>query len=255
MTTIEKLAEIAARAAVTKPATIVAKKGDAATLYLYDAITPAGMGGISAKDVIDALEDAKDAKELTIRVNSPGGAYYEAKAIYATLRAHPAHKTVHVDGLAASAATFIAMAADRIVTAPEATWMIHNAQGLAVGDANAMREIADLLDMESGNIAAIYAKRTGQTVEDLRAWMDAETFMTAQEAKERGFTDAIDGEEEEEKPMPRRVAASAAPFVSLQNETSRRIAEARNARVESMRRQQERSRASAGATPGQPGRK
>jgi ATP-dependent Clp protease protease subunit len=210
MTNIEQLAQIAAKFAPTlneqratvsgDAASIVARKGDDATVYLYDAITPAYMGGLSAKSFVDALsKEAKGAKTLNVRINSPGGVIHEAKAIYTALKAFPGRKVVHVDGLAASAATFIAMAGDEIRTAPEATWFIHGAQGMTMGDANAHREIADVLDMESANIAAIYAKRTGQKVEDLRKMMDDETFMTAAEAKAKGFTDAIDGEEEEKK--------------------------------------------------------
>lgn len=262
MTIFEKLSAIAAKhAPAERPESIVNRKGDEATLYLYDVITPAGFGGLSASDFVKALDAAKGAKTLRLRINSPGGAVYEAKAIYQSLREFPGNKIAHVDGLAASAASFIAMAADKIVTAPEATWFIHNAQGFAMGDANAMRDMADLMDMESDNLRAIYQKRTGQKDEDLRAWMDAETFMTAAEAKARGFTDEIQGEEDEKRPM--KMEADLPPLVAVAAETNRRVTdpdtirrlkELREVRALALRRQQERSRASAGVT-GQPGRK
>lgn len=247
MTLYERLASIAARhAPAEKPAEIVAKKGDEATIYLYDAITPAGWGGVSAPDVVAALDKAKGAQTLNVRINSPGGVIYEAKAIYTALRAFPGKKTVHIDGLAASAASFIAMAGDRIVTAPEATWFIHNAQGITMGDANAHRDTAELLDMESGNIAAIYAKRTKQPEADLRAWMDAETFMTAAEAKARGFTDEIDGE------TPAKAAAPELPrILALASDSQSRVQGIREKRIETLKQ----NRASAGQKPGQPGRK
>jgi ATP-dependent protease ClpP protease subunit len=259
MTIFERLAAIAAKAPVEKPETIVNRKGDEATLYLYDAVTPPGWGGISAADFAKALDGIKDAKTLHLRINSPGGAVYEAKAIYQALKEFPGHKVAHVDGLAASAASFIAMAADRIVTAPEATWFVHNAQGVAMGDAASMRDTADLLDMESDNLRAIYQKRTGQAEADLRGWMDAETFMTAAEAKARGFTDEIQGEEDAapamaaEMPRIAIVAAETRRFVT-DPENVRRLKEHREARLQALRRQQDRTRASASAS-GQPGRK
>jgi ATP-dependent Clp protease protease subunit len=96
----------------------VSRKGEA-TLYLYDAIAAEGAPGISAKAFAAALVEARDARTLHVRINSVGGSVFEAKAMYRLLRESKAHKVVHVDGLAASAATFIAMAGDEIVTAPE----------------------------------------------------------------------------------------------------------------------------------------
>jgi ATP-dependent Clp protease protease subunit len=253
MTIFERLSEIAAKAPVAKPTTIVARKGDEATLWIYDAISPPGFGGVTARDVVDALAEADGAKTINIRINSPGGAVYDAKAIYAALMRHPAHKVAHIDGLAASAATFIAMAADKIITAPEATWFVHNAQGVAMGDAAVMRETAELLDMESDNIRAIYAKRTGQSDADLRAWMDAETFMNAAEAKVRGFTDEIAGEDEEEDKR-HKIAAAVPRLVSLAAETRSRIALHREEQVKRLRKSQERSAASGGSV-GQPTKK
>lgn len=268
MTIFERLASIAAKyAAVSVPkatptegyGSIVNRKGDEATLYLYDAVTPPGWGGISAADFVKALDGIKDAKTLHLRINSPGGAVYEAKAIYQALKEFPGQKVAHVDGLAASAATFIAMAADKIITAPEATWFVHNAQGFAMGDAGAMRDTADLLDMESENIRSIYQKRTGQKEADLRAWMDAETFMTAEEAKARGFTNEIAGEADEAPAMaaelPRLLAVAAETRRTVTDPANvSRMQERRAARAKELNRYQDRTRASASAS-GQPGRK
>jgi ATP-dependent Clp protease protease subunit len=170
------------------------------SLFIYDSIGEDWWtgGGVTAKSVQQALDGMKAATALDIFINSPGGDIYEAKAIFAQLERFKAggrDVSVHVDGIAASAATYIAMVGDRIITARDATWMIHEVWTLAMGNAAALRETADLLDKENGIYAERYATRTKSSVEDVRAWMAAETWMTAAEAKARGFTDEIsDGE-------------------------------------------------------------
>lgn len=167
--------------------------GGRASLYIYDVIGEDWWtgGGVTAKSVQVALDGMRGASALDIYINSPGGDIYEAKAIFTQLQRFAGEKVVHVDGIAASAATYIAMVGDRIVTARDATWMIHNVWTIAMGNADAMRETADLLDKEDGIFAERYATRTKQSVEDVRAWMAAESWMTASEAKARGFTDEI----------------------------------------------------------------
>jgi ATP-dependent Clp protease protease subunit len=166
------------------------------SLYIYDSIGEDWWtgGGVTAKSVQTALDGMKGATALDIYINSPGGDIYEAKAIFAQIERFKAggrEVVVHVDGIAASAATYVAMVGDRIITARDATWMIHEVWTLAMGNAAALRETADLLDKENGTYAERYATRTKQSVEDVRAWMAAETWMTAAEAKALGFTDEI----------------------------------------------------------------
>lgn len=167
--------------------------GGRASLYIYDVIGEDWWtgGGVTAKSVQQAIDGMKGASALDIYINSPGGDIFEGKAIYSQLRRFSGEKVVHVDGIAASAASFIAMAGDRIITAPAATWMIHEVWSGVVGRASDMRAMADVLDMENGTFAETYAKRSGQSVEDVRAWMTAETWMSASDAKSRGFTDEI----------------------------------------------------------------
>lgn len=167
--------------------------GGRASLYIYDVIGEDWWtgGGVTAKAVQQAIDGMKGASALDIYINSPGGDIFEGKAIYAQLRRFSGEKVVHVDGIAASAASFIAMAGDRIITAPAATWMIHEVWSGVVGRASDMRATADVLDMENVTFAETYAKRTGQSVEDVRGWMAAETWMSAADAKARGFTDEI----------------------------------------------------------------
>jgi ATP-dependent Clp endopeptidase proteolytic subunit ClpP len=170
-------------------------------MYLYDAIGLDWYGGISAKDVVAAIKaiEAAGATKMNIYINSPGGDVFEGVAMYNALSRFKGTKHVFIDGLAASAASFIAMSGDTITTAFNAMWMIHNPWGVVIGNANDMREIAKTLDTIGGTLVETYAKRTKQGVDDLKAWMDAETWMTAAEAKERGFTDSVTEEDDEEE--------------------------------------------------------
>lgn len=247
-TIAEKLASIHAGYGLQPEAKKAETAAEEATLYIYDAITPDGWGGVSAKSVVAALTAAKDAKTLHIRINSPGGSAFEAMAICQQLRECKARKVVHVDGLAASAASFIAMMGDEIITTSAAMWFIHGAQGMTMGSAADHRETADLLDKVSDSIADIYAKRTGRTVSEVRAWMDADTFMTAKEAKARGFADSIDGDDEKEEPTASTPAVR--KIVALSQDLALRFAAAV---VEARR--DSREAASGSTTPGQPGNK
>jgi ATP-dependent Clp protease protease subunit len=251
--------------AAFNPSGLVDRKGDDATIYIYDAIMPRGLGGISDKDVVAALRDAQGAKVLHVRINSPGGEVQASKAVYNAILGFSGQKVAHIDGLAASAASFIAMAADKIITAPEATWFIHNAQGVAMGDASAMRKAADYAERESTNIRSIYHKRTGQPEADLQAWMDAQTFMDAKEALARHFTDEIAGEEavrmaaEADEPITRLAAlvqhtAAVVEAEEAFRKAAPRVTAGRFEQVEALKRQQERTRTSASASA-QAGRK
>jgi ATP-dependent Clp protease protease subunit len=167
--------------------------GTRGSLYVYDVIGEDWWtgGGVTAKSVQEALDGMKGAAGLDIYINSPGGDIFEAKAIFAQVRRFQGERVVYVDGIAASAATFIAMAGDRIITAPAATWMIHEVWARTSGRASDFRAMADTLDLENRTFAETYASRSGSSVEDVLAWMAAETWMNATQAKERGFTDEI----------------------------------------------------------------
>ena len=149
-------------------------------------------GDITARGVVEALRQVDKAARLTIRINSPGGALVEAFAIYNALKRHTAHKTVVVEGVAASAASLIAMAGDEIVMPANAFMMLHHPRALAAGPADEMRAAADMLDRLSASCIAIYAQRSGQTEEKVRELMDAETWLDAQEAVALGFADRVE---------------------------------------------------------------
>jgi ATP-dependent protease ClpP protease subunit len=173
--------------------TITNATADQATIHLYDMI---GEWGITAQDFVAEL-NAVTAKHIDLHVSSEGGEVFDGIAIYASLVQHPATITAHVDSLAASAASFIVQAADTRIMGRNARMMIHDAQGLAIGDASAMRALANLLDDLSNNIADIYAERAGGTVADWRARMQVDggagTWYTADSAVAAGLADEVAG--------------------------------------------------------------
>lgn len=133
-----------------------------------------------------------DVPELAVRINSDGGSVFTAQAIYSMLRRHAAAVTVYIDGIAASAATIIAMAGDRIVMPANAMMMIHNPLTGLWGNANDMREMADLLDKIRETLLAVYREKTGLSDEKLVELLDAETYLTAAEAVELGFATEVE---------------------------------------------------------------
>lgn len=133
------------------------------------------------------------AKTIDLHVNSPGGFVFDAVAILEALRSHPSPVTTHVDGLAASAASVVALAGDAIETAKGSRWMIHDAHMLAYADPAGLREIADLGDSISNDVAAMYADRAGGKPAAWRAAMTATTWYSAAQAVDAGLADRISG--------------------------------------------------------------
>jgi ATP-dependent protease ClpP protease subunit len=172
--------------------------GSMAKLYLYDVIDSwGGDWGISAKEFTSALAELGDVSQINLHVNSPGGECYEGIAILNALRRHPANVTAVVDGIAASAASFIACGVDEVVMGRNAEMMIHDAWGIALGPAADMRSMADQLDKISNNIASVYAAKSGGSVDTWREFMLAETWYSDAEAVAAGLADRIEGDEDE----------------------------------------------------------
>lgn len=159
-----------------------------AELYFYDYI---GGGffdkGITAQTVTDAMKEFTPKADLDVFINSPGGAVFEGVAIYNILRRWDGKKRVHIDGIAASIASIIAMAGDSIEIASNGTMMIHRPYGMALGTADELRKTADSLDLVHDTILDTYVARTGGEKKEIDAWMRAETWMSADECVERGF--------------------------------------------------------------------
>jgi ATP-dependent protease ClpP protease subunit len=165
----------------------ITNQGETAEVMIYDEI---GYWGVSADQFVREIQNVT-AKSLTVRLNSPGGEVFDGIAIYNSLKSHPATVNVKVEGLAASAASFIAMAGDTVEIARNAMMMVHDAHGLAIGNAGDMRQMADLLDQTSANIADMYAQRSGKTVDHWRTVMKAETWYTGQQAVDAGLADQV----------------------------------------------------------------
>jgi len=165
------------------------KSGDTASIYVYDVIS--ADWGVSALSVIDAINQAGDAKTLNIHINSPGGDVFEGRAIMAAISAFRGKTVAKIDSLCASAATSIALACDEVEMADGAAFMIHNVHGMAYGDKAALRHTADVIEKVEGSIVNDYTSKTGKSAEEIRAMMDAETWMTANEAKDAGFIDRV----------------------------------------------------------------
>ena len=147
-------------------------------------------GGVTAKKVASQLK-AIGARPVEVQVNSPGGDMFEGIAIFNVLREHPQPVTVKIMGMAASAASIIAMAGDTIEIGAASFLMIHNCWVMAMGNRHDMRETAEWLEPFDQAMVDLYAACTGKDAKQIAKWMDAETYMSGSQAIERGFADAL----------------------------------------------------------------
>ena len=170
---------------------VTPQKGE---LTLYGEISDTSWWGdeVTPADFQRDLKALGDIEELNLYVNSPGGDVFAGFTIYNQLKRHSARKIVHVDGLAASAASVICMAGDEIIMPENASMMIHEASAITAGNKAKMRKMADELERIDGQIAGIYAEKTGKKPEELLKMMEAETWMNGAEALEQGFCTAIE---------------------------------------------------------------
>jgi len=162
-----------------------------AEILIYDEIGRDFFGeGIAAEDLVTELS-ALDVKAIDVRINSMGGQVFEGLAIFNALDRHPATVTSHVDGMAASIASIIALAGSTVNIAENAFMMIHNPHGFSMGDANDMRKMADILDTLAGSLAETYVAKMGASEKVVRGMMDEETWFNAEEALEAGLADEV----------------------------------------------------------------
>ena len=176
--------------------TIRARDGGAEVL-IYDEI---GAYGVSAKGFLAELGALPDDAAIDLRLNSPGGSVFDAVAIHNALSRHSGPVTVWIDGIAASAASYVAMAGDAIVMPENAFLMIHDPSGMVIGTAADMREMAGTLDKIAGSMVRGYAGRSGKTEDEIAVLMAAETWFDAAEALEAGLATQL--------AEPVRIAAS-----------------------------------------------
>lgn len=146
--------------------------------------------GFTDREALEALAEVQG-QDVTVRINSGGGAAWQGFAIYHGLRQHTGKVTIQIDALAASAASIIAMAGDEILIAPDAMIMIHDPSSIVWGNASAMRSAADRLDKLAERGAEIYARRSGRDAAEMRELMLAETWFSAEEAIAAGLATTL----------------------------------------------------------------
>ena len=170
----------------------IKNKAEKAEIWIYDYIGEDFWtgGGITSKKFQKELSEIK-AKQIDLHINSPGGVVFDGITIYNLLKQHPAQITTYIDGLAASIASVIALAGEKVVMAENALYMIHSPTGMAIGPAKTLRETADVLDKIESTLTGTYVSKSGKKEEEIKAMLEAETWMTAAEAKEAGFVDEI----------------------------------------------------------------
>jgi ATP-dependent Clp protease protease subunit len=168
---------------------------DEATVYVYDMIVDSALeaewwGGVAPETFAKELAGIT-AGTIRLRINSPGGSVFAARAMQAALREHPATVVVHIDGYAASAASVLMLVGDRVIAGDGAMVMIHKAWTLGWGNEDDLRATADLLGKIDGTLVDSYAAKTGRDKDEIAAWMAAETWFTAAEAVEAGLVDEV----------------------------------------------------------------
>jgi len=160
---------------------------DVTDVYLFNDI---GTFGVSAQSFVEEIKEY-EGKELAIHINSLGGEVFDGMAIYSIIQRRKAKTIVYIEGIAASIASVIALAADEVIMSENSLLMIHNAWGGTQGDASEMRKQADVLDKITNEIAEIYVKKTNLPYDEIIRLMSEETWLTAEEAVAMGFVDSI----------------------------------------------------------------
>lgn len=170
------------------------KLNNSAELILYGDISSESWWGdeITPKQMADELLALGNVSEILVRINSGGGDVFAGVAIHSMLKRHEANVTVYVDGLAASIASVIAMAGDKIIMPKGSMMMIHNPWSWTVGEAKDFRKMADTLDTIRESMLEIYSERTGMKPDDIKELLDAETWLTATEAVAKGFATEVE---------------------------------------------------------------
>ncbi len=186
----------------------------------------------SDDDVIDAksIRNTLDviSSDIVIKLNSPGGDVFEGIEIYNYLKDHPSNVTVEVTGLAASAATFIVAGADEVIMNVGTSLMIHEASTFAWGNKQDVQKTLNALETIDDSILSIYSEKTGQTIDQLKEWMNEEKWFTADEAVEFGFANSVKREESREEPQDIAAliqSAVASAVASLQQPVTNHVKE------------------------------
>ncbi len=164
-------------------------KSQMTEVMIYDEI---GNFGVDAKSFINEIKQIPNDTSVLLRINSPGGSVIDGLAIYDAISRMPQKVTARIEGIAASMASVIALAADEVIMSENSLYMIHNVWGGEVGDSDDLRKAADLMDKMGERLINIYVSKTGQTEEQIRSWMDEETWFNSLEAQEAGFINLVE---------------------------------------------------------------
>lgn len=156
--------------------------------------------GFTARDVVQVLAEIGRATDVTVRLNSGGGYVDEGVGIFNALAAHKGRVSMVIDGIACSSASLIAMAGDEIVMRRGTVMMIHDPAQITIGNADEHAKTIEQLNAYGESFAGIYAERSGETPDAMRALMKEETWMTAEQAVEQGFADRVEDGEEAKRP-------------------------------------------------------
>jgi ATP-dependent Clp protease protease subunit len=175
-------------------------------IHIYDSIGDFGIKPVLPEEIAAQLKTFEQAghKAVDVFVNSPGGEVFAGITLHNLLMRSTLDVIMHVDGLAASAASLVLMAGDKIIAAPSSIVMIHSAWTVAAGNADQFEQAAREMRTVDQSIAGIYAARTGQSLEKIREMLAAETWLGAEDAKALGFVDEIAAAEETPAPAERK---------------------------------------------------
>lgn len=175
-----------------RPYTITNIGGNKVEILIYEQIgSDFWSEGISAKQFVHDLQAKGKVRQIDLRINSPGGSFFDGLAIYNTLKNHPAIVDVYIDGIAFSMASVIAMAGDTITMAKNALMMVHNPKGVVTGSPEEIRAYLDLMEKVRESIITAYQDKTGIERDELLAMLTAETYLDADEAVAKGFADEV----------------------------------------------------------------
>lgn len=169
---------------------VKAEDDDEATIYVYDVIGSGWYGGVSAQDFARQLANIQ-ASTIHLRINSPGGDVWDGRAMMTALKQHSAKVVAHIDGVAASAATSLVMAADEVEISRGAEFMIHNAWSIEIGNRHDFIDMAERLESIDSQIVTDYERRTNLGRDELTQMMDDETWFTAEQVVDYGFADRL----------------------------------------------------------------
>ena len=167
---------------------VASEEGPIGEISIHDEI---GLYGVTASSFLQELKALGPVKNISLSIHSPGGSVMDGSAIFSALKAHPARIEARVEGLAASMASVIAMAADHLTIPANAFFMVHKPSGGSFGNAPDMRKMADLLDKIEGTLAQAYIDKTGLPPETIADMLSEETWLNGEEAVELGFADAV----------------------------------------------------------------